>query len=550
MRYMVLITLLFCSAILQAQNFDQGLNKKLDAQLELYVEGVSPGMAVGIVKDGQIAYQNFLGYANLEHQVKIDEKTRFNIASNGKQFTALCILKLIDTKRLALDDDIREYLPEFYKNIAEKITISHLLTHSSGIRDVYDLWALQGTTWWKRFLDNDDALAFIQSQKDLNFPPGTEYLYSNSNYILLAEIIERVSGDSFSDFASQFFKELDMKNTAFLTNYMAVTPNKARPYGNWNGWREYPAITEIHGDGGLFSTLYDQLNWEIAIQAEPGSQHIHEDLIALSQEPIPNSNLSGYGYGLMFGNHKGLIYSYHDGNTGAYNATFLRFPGKNLSIVVLANNGNIPTNYLAKQIADICLNLTAEKLTFPAGPSAVENLESISDVLGDYKTQDGTIIKITEKDGSLSRKIYQQDPVRLIYEEGNLFHYETNKDLKIAFTQDDGGQWQFTIYLPSQEPTVGVRLPSNTVNNAHKKSLDGRFYNDETDTEIVIKFLEDDIYSITKNGRERKGELILDDFLRMNSYKITVHRGSNDVVDGLTVNNRRIKKVKFRKQGD
>ena len=547
MKYIVLMALLCCSVVLQAQSFDQKLTTQLDAQLEAYVEGVAPGMAVGIVKDGQIAYQNYLGYSNLEHQVKIDENTRFNIASNGKQFTALCILELIDGGKLTVDDDIREYLPELYKNRTGKITISQLLTHSSGIRDAYDLWALQGKTWWKQFLDNDDALELIQSQTDLNFEPGSNYSYSNSNYILLAEIIKRVSGEKFSDFASQLFQRLDMNATAFLTNYMAVIPNKARPYGNWNGWREYPAITEIHGDGALFSSLTDQLRWEVVVQTKGSNQQYNAQLIEQSQNPIPNANIPNYGHGLMLGTYKGLDYAYHDGNTGAYNATFLRFPGKTLSVVVLANNGNIPTNYLAKQLADIVLNLGATKPVFASGPPQIEKLENIPEVLGDYKTQSGTIIKITQENGSLYRKIYQQDPVKLINEQGNLFHYATNRDLKIAFTRNEEGRQIFTIYLPSQKPNVGIKLPSGKITDVYKGSLDGRFYNDETDTEIVIKFLKDNSYSITKNGRERKGELILEDLLRMNSYEIKIHRGLNNAIDGLLVKNKRIDNVKFRK---
>ncbi len=546
MKYTLLITLLFGFTMLQAENFDQQLNDKLDETLKAYVEGISPGMAVGIVQDGDIVYQNFLGYSNLEHKVKIDENTRFNIASNGKQYTALAILKLLGEGKLNLDDDIRKHLPDLYKNINEKITISNLLTHSSGIRDVYDLWALKGKTWWKLFVDNKDALELIQSQKDLNFKPGSEYLYSNSNYILLTEIIKQVSGEKFSSFSAKLFEALAMNQTTFLTNYMAVIPDKARPYGNWNGWREYPAITEVHGDGALFSTLGDQLQWEKIVQTKK-SEYISQSLLDQSQQTLPNVSIANYGYGLMFGTYNGLKYAYHDGNTGAYNATFLRFPEAKLSVVVLSNNGNIPTNYLAKQIANLTLNLKTEKLVFPAGPEKIDDLENISDVVGNYKTDGGTIIKIVEKDGSLYREIYQRDPVKLINERGNLFHYETNEDLKIAFTEDEGGQWQFTIYLASQAPNVGVRLPSNQLNDTYKKSLDGRFYNDETDTEILIEFLENHTYAVTKNGRERKGELILKDFLRMNSYEIKVHRDADDIVDGLVVNNRRIQNVVFQK---
>ena len=223
-------------------------------------------MAVGIVKDGNIVFKKYIGYSNLEHEIKIDENTRFNIASNAKQYTALCILRLMRQGKLALDDDIRKYLPELYKEIEYKITISNLLTHTSGIRDVYGLWALKGKDWYELFIDNDDAIELLKSQTNLNFQPGKEYLYSNSNYILLTKIIEKVTDTKFKDFSNSLFTEIGMENSSFLTNHMAVIPNKARPYGNWNGWREYPTITELNGDGGLFTTLEDQLKWEQTIK--------------------------------------------------------------------------------------------------------------------------------------------------------------------------------------------------------------------------------------------------------------------------------------------
>ena len=219
-----LLPLLFLLLTLQLQA--QKINPtQIDKLVNSNLEGIMPGLAVGIVKDGQIVYEQYLGYANLEHEVKIDERTRFNIASNAKQFTALCILKLIEQGKINLDDDFRKYLPNVHSNIQDKITISHLITHTSGIRDYCDLLGLQGKTWWKHFIDNGDAIELLEAQRDLNFKPGTEYLYSNSNYILLAEIVKEVTRQDFSDFAKTLFEDLEMPNTNFHTLYGEVTPN-------------------------------------------------------------------------------------------------------------------------------------------------------------------------------------------------------------------------------------------------------------------------------------------------------------------------------------
>ncbi len=519
----------------------------IDSLLNSYVSGLAPGLAVGIVKNGETVYQRYMGYANLEHQVKIDARTRFNIASNAKQFTALSVLTLINNGQLSLEDDIRSYLPNFFTQYIEPITIAQLLTHTSGIRDVYDLWALKGKTWYELFIDNKDALALLQSQEGFNFEPGSAYGYSNSNYILLTALIQTVSGQSFKEYTSKMFEKLDMSDTAFLSNYMEVIPHKARPYGNWEGWKEYPSITEIHGDGALFTTLKDQLQWEMTLINNPDSA-IASNILQQSQKPIPGTATATYGYGLMFDTYKGLNYIYHDGNTGAYNATFLRFPTKQTAIVVLSNNTNVPTHYLAKRIADHILDLENVASDYPAGPKTIPADQPLSRLEGNYRNKDGTIIKIYSQANRLYRKIYQRDPVELINENGSLYHYKTNKDLKMAFAKNSDGKMHLTLYLSSQPANMFTKLPSATLNKAYKENIGGTFYNKETNTTISITYIDDDLYTITKNGRERQAQLIIKDMLRMNGYSITIKRNQAGYIEGLFVKNGRIDRVWFTKQ--
>ena len=548
MKRILIFTILLLSIKVQSQDFEKQIIDSLNSQIEKYVEGISPGMAVGIVKDGKIVFRKYIGYSNLEHEIKINENTRFNIASNAKQFTALCILRLIEQDKLNLDDDIRKYLPELYRESEYKITVSNLLTHTSGIRDVYGLWALKGKDWYELFIDNDDALELLKSQTDLNFEPGKDYLYSNSNYILLTEIIEKVTDTKFKDFSNALFTDLGMVNTSFLTNYMAIIPNKARPYGNWNGWREYPIVTELNGDGGLFTTLEDQLQWEQIVQENNG-KNLSTSIVDQSQSTIDNVDFDNYGYGLMFGKYESLNYTYHDGSTGAYNATFFRFKDKNLSIVIMSNNGNVPTNYLAQQLTDIVLELDIKSEIYPSNPKRTEKLKDFESVVGNYQDEDGTIIKISEKDGELFREIYQRDPVKIISEKQSLFHYETNEKLKINFSEIGTEQQKLTLYLSTQKPSVYYKLPKENIEEGYGSTLNGTYFNKETDTEIIIEHVKDNDYDIVKNGRRRDGKLITKDYLRMmSSYKIRVIRDENGNIQGLNLENGRIKNVIFKKK--
>ncbi|MEL6195157.1 MAG: serine hydrolase domain-containing protein, partial [Bacteroidota bacterium] len=508
--------------------YSQVNNEAITKLLYQHASDEGSGMAVGVMQNGEITYEGYVGYANLEHQVKIDKDTRFNIASNAKQFTALCVLKLIHEGKVNLEDDIRDYLPELYPTIKDEITISQIIAHTSGVRDISYLWGLKGQTWWKMFVDNGDAMDLIRAQRDLNCKPGMEYIYSNSNYILLAEIVKKVSGQDFSDFAISMFEDLDMPSTAFRTNYMAVIPHKASPYGQWNGWKKYPTITETHGDGGLFTTLQDQLQWEKIIQLNDGKS-LSREFIEESQQPLEYD----YGYGLEFGEYKGEKYHYHNGSTGAYNATFMRFPSRNLSIIVMANSGSVPTYYLAAQIVDEILGLEVPLKTYPSGPEEIQARIPQSELIGSYKGagRDGTIINIGEREGKLYREIYQRDPAELIPEEGSLYHYLSNgAKIRMAFSKDESGVTGFSIFLSTQPVLSYERLPSFEQDKDYKLSLNGSFFNDETQTTINIEHANGNKFIITKNGRERKGELIYKDLLRMNAYEIKIVRDEEDKI--------------------
>ena len=545
-RKLLLILFLILSINLFAQSKWEVDREAITKILYQHGSDDIPGMAVGVVKEGKVVYEQYLGYANLEHKVRINKDTRFNIASDAKQFTALYILKLIDEGRIKLEDDIRKYLPELYTNIEEKIAISNLISHTSGIRDYGYLIGLTGKTAWKLFIDNEDVITLLRDQKSLNFEPGTAYLYSNSNYIVLAEIAKRVTGEEFSSVTKELFERLGMPNTRFQSNYMAIVPHKARPYSNWNGWREEPNVGNVHGDGALFTTLQDQLKWEQIVQLNDG-EYLSQKVISESQAPLSCSVDDGYGYGLEFGRYGGMDYVYHNGSTGAYNATFFRFPEAKVSIVVMTNNRSVPTNYLTQQIADCILELPSDSAPYPRRPNGVEPVERSKDLLGVYQSQaDGTIIKIVEKEGSLYRELYQSDPVKLVPEQGGLFAYQTN-GVRINFLKVGQVEQEFTLYHPSFKPEVYRKLSTVASCDFDKKELVGNFYNEETDTRISIEFIEGRTYALTKNGKERKAELIVGNQLRMNSYRIEIIRDSKHEVVGLNVNNNRIRNVLFHK---
>ncbi len=351
MKNIIIILLSFASAFAlsaQTQQFE-----KIDLLLNSTIQDNHPGLGVGIIKDGEIIYERYKGLSNLQHQIPFSQKTRSNIASTAKQFTALMILELSLDQKLNLEEDFRKYFPNLYTEVKEEIKIRHLINHSSGIQEYVDLLANEGPVWWKRVgLKNNDIIDLLAQQKNLTFKPGSNYEYSNSNYIILAMIIEKVTGVSFNDYSNDFFKNMGMNETAFVKRYMEVIPNRANPYSDWGRgeWWETPTVTKTNGDGFLYTTLKDQLIFEQKLQSIDDDHYLN-----ISQAPIPNSEISSYGFGLKLNDRLNRNAIHHDGVTYGFHAQTLRFPEDKLTIFIISNNGNIRSDLLADEIASYLL---------------------------------------------------------------------------------------------------------------------------------------------------------------------------------------------------
>ncbi|OJJ23102.1 hypothetical protein BKI52_01765 [marine bacterium AO1-C] len=539
---------LWIISITQAQIWTPEKKQQI-AQYMQSIKSDTAGLAIGVVYNGKIVYEQYMGLANLEHQAKVFEKTRFNIASNAKQFTALCILKLATEGKLSVKDDIRKYLPKLYPNIATPITLEQLLNHTSGIRTSEELLDLQNKVWWKEVgFSNRDVLRLTEKQKTLNFTPGAEHLYSNTNYILLAEVVKKVTKKKFSQYAKKLFEDLGMKQTLFKTRYMAVIPHKANPYGKWGkNWVVEPSLYKNHGDGNLYTTLLDQLRWEQLIQ-KPSLLPQWSKIIQKSQLPIEASKYRKYGYGLMFGTYKGVPYRYHYGQTAAYGATFLRFPKQGVAIVAMGNNRNLADEQVADKLATIILGKeVAKKQSFDAQPKKVASKRNtLKSLEGYYKGMTyGLIIRIKAKGNQLYREMYQRDPVEMIHEKGDLYRYSNSDILRMYFSSNKGKSTQFTLYHPEIAPRVFKKLPEFKPTKAYLQAIQGKFYNDELGVYLNLKYLKDDQVEVKTANDQYNATLIYKDNLRAGGYQVNLVWGKDNQLQELRLKSGRIKNVKF-----
>jgi CubicO group peptidase (beta-lactamase class C family) len=531
---------------LSAQSATTSRLAAIDDSVRSVVGVGAPGVAVGVVRDGQLVHTFYVGEADLSHRVPVGPSSRFNIASNAKQFTAAVALSLVQEGRLKLDTPLRTLVPDALPLIGDAVTVRHLLTHTSGIRDVYDLWSLSGVTWWRSFVSNGDARSMLRAQRGLNFSPGSDYLYSNSNYILLTEVVRAVTDSSFADVSAERFRKWGMPATEFLTNASQVITNRTRPYGKDREWQEYPSVAAVHGDGGLYTTLPDQLAWEVRLQRASGSGAT-ASLEQLSQAPVAGSALSSYGYGVELGTVGGLPLVFHDGSTGAYNATFLRFPSRRISVVVMSNNGMLGVRALAMRYADVMLaGAVSIGSSYPGGPSRIQPVQDPTPWLGDYRASTGALITIARADSGLVRRIPGSPDVRLLPDTGNMYRYQTNASLKMVFDRDSAGAPRFVIYIPTQVPNVGRRLPPPPA-PVPTAAWIGRYVNDETGAEITILAVDRQQVSVTFGGRAVTGTLVRTDMFVASGYEWQRVSSSSGAVDSLLLRGERVRRVVFKR---
>jgi CubicO group peptidase (beta-lactamase class C family) len=327
----------------------------------------SPGCAVGVYRNGSIEYARGYGMANLELGVALSPQSIFDIGSTSKQFTAMSVMLLARDGKLSLDDDIRKYIPEL-RDYGKTITIRHILTHTSGIRDYLTLWSLAGVDDADLTTDQD-ALALIARQRELNFAPGEQWLYSNSGFFLASVIVERVSGKTLARFAAErIFAPLGMTHTRFNDDHMSVIPNRATGYAprDSGGWATAMSNFEQTGDGAVQTSIEDMQGWDENFYT--GVVGGTATLATMQTTATLNDGKrQTYALGLMVDSFRGLHTVSHGGSWAGYRAELLRFPDQHLSVACLCNLARTNPSVLARRVAEVYLG---DKMT-PANDANV-----------------------------------------------------------------------------------------------------------------------------------------------------------------------------------
>ena len=409
-----------------------------------------PGVAVAVTLDGKQIYNKAFGLANLEYNVPNTTATIFEAGSVSKQFVAASVLLLAKEGRLSLNDDVRKYVPELPVYDAP-ITIDMLLCHTSGLKDWGAIYSLTGWPRTTRVYTQELGYDIIFRQKSLNFFPGSQYSYSNSNYMMLTLIVERVSGLSLAQFTAQrFFGPMGMSQTSWRDNHRAIVPGRATAYDKRDGkFLLNMPFEDLHGPGRLLTTTHDLLIWNRLLEGEEmfGSEYA---INRVAERKLNDGKGCGYAAGLTIGKYNGYDEIAHSGSTAGYRAWLAWYPQKRLSVVLLSNYAQFQPVQIGRAIA---ATFVGEEPTSPAQSvakaedkadekfaSAKRDHKSLAEYEGTYFSEEAGsttfIIKLTGDKLEVRRKAGESFSLTNL--SGDKFTSDGNGDY--LFTRDRRGK--------------------------------------------------------------------------------------------------------------
>lgn len=425
--------------------FGQTPPQPIDAIFKDLATNDSPGCAVGVTRgDAPLAAKAY-GMANLEHGIPLTPQSVFYMASVSKQFAALAVLLLERDGKLRLEDRVRTYIPELPDHAAA-ITVQQLLHHTSGLRDYLTLSSLAGNPP-DAVITERNVLAMLTRQSRLNFEPGAEHLYSNSGYVLLSIIVQRVSERPLDVFARErIFTPLNMRSTRFQHDHALPIPGRAVGYIRRSGtWRISNSMLDVVGDGGMYSTVDDMLRWATAFE-RPEFAPLLARMQTIGTLADGRAIANGYGMGLSAGTYRGVPTVSHGGSLAGYRTNFLRLPREKLTVVTLCNNGMANAGRLAQMVAELytAAGMSAAPAGAAAAPPQAPTQTAIPRELGQalagkyYSAEIEATYRIVAGSDTVTLEIGSNEPVTLRLTGPDLLR--TPQGLELKLVRDDGGR--------------------------------------------------------------------------------------------------------------
>ncbi len=521
----------------QELQLTDSLESKIDQIMSAYSKPEIPGAVIGIIHHNKLVFSKGYGMANFQAPKSNHPDNIYKIASVSKQFTAASVLSLIRQQKLKLTDDVRNYLPEL-PQYNRPITIADLLYHTSGIRDYMVLMWLSGKSFEDNF-SNEDALQMIYRQQKLHFNTGTRCVYSNSNYVLLAAVVQKITGKTISEYADQqIFKPLKMANTGFgMPNRPLVTSyqlegSSTRPYKNQNA---------VVGDGGMYTTLADLMAWDKTFYDKTSLANG-----ILERGKLDNGAPLFYGMGIIHGQYRDLQIQMHPGAFLGYRAEMLRFPEQKITIICLGNNENINPEEITRQIADAYIFKDRAKVP----TITIEKNIDTQPLVGKYEVAPNVFIEIKFENNKLSGQVTGQVKQFLHLKEANTYYIGDSEDLAI-FDDVLNGKMQ-TLYVAQKNVRTVAKRPE-IISGKDLENYVGTYHSIEQKVSYKFYIKNDKLWFKMGDGAEVQTD-ILKNYSRLhfgyqNLEQATIDFQYNAIgkVSGFTLNSGRVSGLSFEK---
>lgn len=542
---LALVVLISCQKKSPTRVSDQA-SERIDSLFNDWNKPNSPGAAVAVIKNGKLVFAKGYGMSNLEYDIPITPASIFHIASESKQYTAFCIVLLAKEGKLKLDDDIRKYLP-YIPDFGKTITIRNLINHTSGLRDQWQLLAIGGEAI-DDVIKQEHIIKLIEKQKELNFEPGSQFLYCNTGYTLMAEIIKKVTGKSLREFADErIFKPLGMLNTHFHDDNTEIVKGRTYSYDSIgvnkfaNNLLNYSTI----GATSLFTTVEDEAKWlENYETAKVGGNDAIEQMF--QQGELNNGHKLSYAFALEIDSVMGYKRIGHGGADAGYRTYTVRFPEENLGIIVFSNLGQFNPKNLAMKVANFYLPKRISKEQ--ADQTINVDTTLYRHYSGSYFSLDGKRCKIIDSCGLHVK--FDTKPQMLKPLADTIFA-DSNGSFKIFFSRDKKKKPESLLVKTRNQDVKLFKTQKPILNDAQLTKYTGNYFSSELDTKYEI---------ISKNGKlilthRRYPDVNLDP-ISENQFStsfwwmtnIIFNRNAKGEIVGFEVNEGRILHLKFQKQ--
>jgi len=529
---------------------------RADSVFQRFDRTDSPGCALGVYQDGRIQYARGYGMASLEHGVALSPRSVLDVGSISKQFTAMAILMLEKEGKLSIDDPIRKYFPEM-PAYADKISLRRALSQTSGLRDLYVMWSQTGRVFQG---DTVDALRVITRSAEPNYEPGTRYLYTNSGWILAAQIVYRLTGKTLAQFAEErIFGPLGMHDSGYLDDVTTILPNGAEGYAprGGGGYRVARSTYDgaIVGAGAVHTSIEDFGRWLNNYDAATiGGRDIIETMTTATKlndgSPATSSATQAYAVGLSVGTLRGLRVVSHGGSWAGYRGHFLRFPDQRFAVATFCNLTTSGPDSLARKVAGIYLGDRMQPDSAAAWTAALAAAPRVDLPAARLRALAGVWRNVER--GELRRMRLVGDTLfsvggertRIVPLEGGRFRAGSGTELRL---EGDAASSTRLLVRTSGETVIFTRADTVALTPATLAEYAGDYRNEEVEATHTWKVEKGELVVDANNRRLGVLEPTYKDGFTRGGSVIDVVRDAKGRIAGFVVESGRVRHLRFRR---